>query len=195
MYPALSEMARARSPEKRKAILDAAVREIAENGLGASTANIARRASLATGSLFTYFATKEQLLNELYLALKEEVSERIAADFPVRGDLKSRLRHVWTRYAAWALDFVEKRKVVMRLGVSDVITPETRTRSLANLAQVDAAFRELSRSAALRGLPAGFAASLMTAFQQALIDTVEKNPARREVLVRKIFELYWRAVR
>ena len=39
-------MARIKSPEKRSAILQAAVREIAEVGLGAPTAKIARRAGL-----------------------------------------------------------------------------------------------------------------------------------------------------
>jgi hypothetical protein len=46
-------MARARSPDKRRAILGAAVHEIAE-----------------TGTLFTCFANKKELLNELYFELK-----------------------------------------------------------------------------------------------------------------------------
>jgi len=53
-------MARVRSPAKRTAILRAAVHEIAEAGLGAPTAKIARRAGVAAGTLFTYFATKEE---------------------------------------------------------------------------------------------------------------------------------------
>jgi AcrR family transcriptional regulator len=62
-------MARARSPDKRIAILCAAVHEIAETGLAASTAKIAGRAGVATGTLFTYFANKKELLNELYFEL------------------------------------------------------------------------------------------------------------------------------
>ena len=171
------------------------MREIAENGLRAPTAQIARRAAIATGTLFTYFATKEELLNQLYLALKQDVSDCITANFPDDGDLESRLRHIWLRYSAWALAHPEKRKVTSQLTVSDVITPETRERSLANLTKVDATFRELNRSAALRSLPPEFAGSLMTAFQQTVIEQVEKHPARREKLVLKAFELYWRAVR
>jgi hypothetical protein len=51
-------MARIKSSEKRSAILQAAVREIAEVGLGAPTAKIARRAGLAAGTRFTYFANR-----------------------------------------------------------------------------------------------------------------------------------------
>ena len=81
-------MARVRSPEKRSAILQAAVREIAENGLAAPTAQIAKRAGVAAGTLFTYFASKEALLNQLYLELKGEVYTRINTDFPHKGSLE-----------------------------------------------------------------------------------------------------------
>ena len=58
-------MARPKSPEKREAILNAAAEEIANSGLGVATAKIARRASIAEGTLFTYFPTKDDLLNAL----------------------------------------------------------------------------------------------------------------------------------
>jgi AcrR family transcriptional regulator len=79
------DMARLKSAAKRTAILRAAVREIAQSGLGAPTAQIAQRAGVAAGTLFTYFATKEQLLNELYVALRSEVYARINAKFPGKG--------------------------------------------------------------------------------------------------------------
>src|SRR5258708_36122408 len=87
-------MARIKSPEKRNAILQAAVREIAKLGLGAPTAKIARRAGLAAGTLFTYFANKEELLNELYLELKTEVYRRVNTNFPGKANLERRGRPV-----------------------------------------------------------------------------------------------------
>ena len=69
-------MARVRSPEKRTAILQAAVHEIAKAGLGAPTAKIARRAGVPAGTLFLCFANKEELLNELYLEPKGEAYKR-----------------------------------------------------------------------------------------------------------------------
>jgi AcrR family transcriptional regulator len=87
-------MARARSPEKRQAILQAAVREIAEAGLGASTGRIARSAGLAEGTMFTYFSSKDNLLNELYIELKTDVYRRIHADFPKDSTLRERARHI-----------------------------------------------------------------------------------------------------
>ncbi len=49
-------VARPRSEDKRMAILEAATEAIAEAGLGASTALIARKAGVAEGTIFRYFA-------------------------------------------------------------------------------------------------------------------------------------------
>ena len=65
-------MARVRSPEKRQALLRSAGREIAEASLGVSTAKIAKGAGLAEGTMFRFFVSKNDLLNEPYIELKTE---------------------------------------------------------------------------------------------------------------------------
>lgn len=188
-------MARVRSPEKRSAILQAAVREISELGLGAPTAKIARRAGVAAGTLFLYFANKEELLNELYLELKGEAYKRINANFPRKGSLERRARHIWSSYLDWAIEFPEKRKVSMQLNVSDLITPETRTRTTEQRGAVDGTFSELGIRGALRGLPAGFATATMSAMQEATMEFIAKQPKQREELIEKAFQAWWRAWR
>lgn len=62
-------MARPKSEDKKLALLEAATKAIAQSGIAASTAVIARNAGVAEGTLFRYFATKDDLINELYLHL------------------------------------------------------------------------------------------------------------------------------
>jgi AcrR family transcriptional regulator len=188
-------MARVRSPEKRTAILQAAVDEIAEVGLGAPTAKIARRAGVAAGTLFTYFANKEELLNQLYLELKGEVYTRVNANFPHQGSLEQRARHIWSSFLDWAIEFPERRKVSLQLNVSDRITPETRMRTAAQRGTVDGTLSELGTRGALRGLPAGFAAATMAAMQEATMEFIAKQPKQREELIERAFQVFWRAVR
>ena len=188
-------MARARSPEKRSAILQAAVYEIAETGLGATTAKIASRAGVAAGTLFTYFATKEELLNELYLELKVEVYSRLNAGFPHQASLERRARHVWSSFLDWAVESPEKRKVSVQLNLSDLVTPETRAKAAAQRGAVDAALSELGNRVALRGLPAGFAAATMAAMQEAAMDFIQKQPKQRKELIERSFRIFWRALR
>jgi len=59
--------ARPKSEDKRNAILDAATRLFAERGLTAApTSEISKQAGIAEGTLFTYFKTKDDLINALY---------------------------------------------------------------------------------------------------------------------------------
>jgi AcrR family transcriptional regulator len=188
-------MARVRSPEKRSAILEAAVHEIARSGLSASTAEIARSAGVAAGTLFTYFVSKQQLLNELYFELKIEVYARVNADFPHGASLERKARHVWSSFLHWAIDFPEKRKVSLQLNVSDLITAETRARTAAERGAVDATLSELGARPALRGLPPGFAAATMSAMQEATLDFIAKQPKQREQLIERAFLVFWRVLR
>ncbi len=59
-------MARPKSEDKKQALLEAATAAFAQSGIAASTSAIARSAGVAEGTLFRYFATKDELLNELY---------------------------------------------------------------------------------------------------------------------------------
>lgn len=188
-------MARLRSPEKRRAILEAAVVEIAEAGLGAATAKIAARASVAEGTLFTYFATKDELLNELYVDLKVEVYDRLNTDFPHKASAEQRAWHVWSSFLMWAMEYPLKRKVSMQLGISDVVTAVTRERIADKRGPVDTLFSDLGGRESLRGLPSGYGASLMAAMQEATMDAIAKTPRQRKMLMERGFALLWRAVR
>jgi AcrR family transcriptional regulator len=188
-------MARAKSPKKRQAILDAAVQEIAESGLGASTAKIAARAGIAAGSLFTYFPNKETLLNELYLQLKSEVYDKVNVEFPQKASLRQRVWHVWVNYLDWAIDSPERRKVSVQLHVSDVLTRETRARSIAERRAITTSLSELDERAVALGLPAGFASATMSSMQEVTREFIVKQPRNRKALIEQAFEVYWRAFR
>jgi len=52
-------VARPKSEDKKQALLEAAAEAFAQSGITASTALIARNAGVAEGTLFRYFATKD----------------------------------------------------------------------------------------------------------------------------------------
>jgi AcrR family transcriptional regulator len=188
-------MARLRSPEKRIAILEAATHEIAREGLGAATAKIAERAGVASGTLFTYFSSKEQLLNELYIELKSESYARMSEGFPHKASLERRAWHVWQSFLNWAIEFPEKRKVSMLLKVSDVVTAETRARASEMGAALEPTLSELEERNTARGLPLGFVAAAMSSMQDAVLEFVIKQPKKRAELVERSFQVMWRALK
>ena len=185
-------MARPKSPEKRNAILQAAVREIAESGLGASTARIAKAAGLAEGTIFRYFATKDDLLNELYMELKADVFERILADFPHEAGLRERTRHIWTEYLQWAMESPASRKVSALLHLSMVISEKTRSSVDAERGPVARTMKELGERGAFREMPPRFATAAMVAMQEAVMELAARKARQRTVLIEQAFEAFWR---
>ena len=184
-------MARARSPEKRQALLQSAVREIADVGLAASTAKIAKGADLAEGTLFTYFPSKDDLFNELYVELKTEVYGRIHADFPYKFELRERAHHVWTEYLRWAMEKPQERKVSVLLNLCTVITPEARERMDAQRGALSQTMDEVGKRGAFKDLPLGFASSAMMAMQEAVLEMAARKPKQREKLIEQAFEAFW----
>jgi AcrR family transcriptional regulator len=185
-------MARLKSPEKRQAILRAAVCEIAQVGLGASTARIAKGAGLAEGTIFTYFSSKDDLLNELYIELKTEVYRRIQAGFPHGSGLRERVRHVWTEYLHWAMEKPAERKVSVLLNLSTVVLAATRERISAERGAVAQTMGELDERGAFKDLPPGFASSAMAAMQEAVMEMAAKKPRQKAVLIERAFDGFWR---
>src|ERR1700743_2929883 len=96
-------MARPKSEDKRNAILSAAAEVIAERGLGAPTSAISRVAGVAEGTLFTYFATKDELVNALYREIKQELAKAMMTGFPRKKSIRQRLQHVWNAYVSWGV--------------------------------------------------------------------------------------------
>src|SRR6202167_4108617 len=118
-------MARPKSEDKRNAIMAAAARVIVTHGLSAPTAMIAQEAGISNGSLFTYFETKADLFNQLYLELKTGVAAAALEGFPAGNDLRKQVFHVWSNWMDWAVSSPEKRRALAQLSVSDEITPAT----------------------------------------------------------------------
>lgn len=95
-------MARPKSDDRRNAILAAAIRIIASQGLSAPTALIAKEAGVSNGSLFTYFDTKADLLNQLYIELKTETAFAALNALPNGEDVRSQMAHIWSGSLRWA---------------------------------------------------------------------------------------------
>ena len=69
-------MVRTLKSEKRAQFLTSALKLFVKNGvMNTSTAAIAKEAGTAAGTLFLYFPTKQQLLDELILEIGREQSE------------------------------------------------------------------------------------------------------------------------
>lgn len=110
-----SGMARARQPkakeqrpDKREAILAAALSLFAERGFhGTAVPEVAARAGVGAGTLYRYFASKEALVNALYQRWKGALMGALTASFPADASPRQQFHELWQRLGRFAVEHPE----------------------------------------------------------------------------------------
>jgi AcrR family transcriptional regulator len=189
-------VARPKSEDKRNAILDAATRLFAERGLAAApTSEISKLAGVAEGTLFTYFATKDDLINLLYRAIKLELADCMMSDFPRKKKIGTRLRHVWDRYVNWGIANPKQRKVLAQLQVSEVLTKESRNAGGAPFVEFQTMIRDAIEQRIFRNdFPVELISKSLAALVEATIDLTVSNPSKAKQYRDSGFQMFWAGI-
>jgi AcrR family transcriptional regulator len=189
-------VARPKSEDKRNAILDAATSLFAERGLaGAPTSEISRRADVAEGTLFTYFETKDDLINSLYREIKLELADAMMSDFPRKKNIRTRLRHAWDRYVNWGIANPAKRKVLAQLCWSDVLTKEAKDAGSAPFVEIQNMIRDAIEGRVFRDdLPVELVSKSLGAMAEGTMDLIGAHPAKANKYRDSGFEMFWSGI-
>ncbi len=95
--------------DKRDAILKTALALFTERGFyGTPTAMISREAGVATGTLFFYFKTKEELIDILYRQIKSQAAAALREGVDREPDVQMKIRKVGKNALAWATTHPER---------------------------------------------------------------------------------------
>jgi AcrR family transcriptional regulator len=189
-------VARPRSEDKRNAILDAATRVFAERGLTAApTSEISKEAGVAEGTLFTYFKTKDDLMNALYRAIKLELADAVMSGFPRKNSVRTRLQHVWDGYVNWGVTNPEQRRVLAQLLVSGMLSKESIEAGSAPFVEMQNMIRNATGQHILRAdLPTELISKVMGALAEATMDLIVSKPAMAKSYRDGGFEIYWAGI-
>ncbi|EDN6961377.1 MmcQ/YjbR family DNA-binding protein [Salmonella enterica] len=172
-------MARPKSEDKKQALLEAATQAIAQSGIAASTAVIARNAGVAEGTLFRYFATKDELINTLYLHLKQDLCQSMIMELDRSiTDAKMMTRFIWNSYISWGLNHPARHRAIRQLAVSEKLTKETEQRADDMFPEL----RDLCHRSVLMVFMSdeyrAFGDGLFLALAETTMDFAARDPAR-----------------
>jgi AcrR family transcriptional regulator len=189
-------VARPKSEDKRNAILDAATSVFAERGLTAApTSEISKQAGVAEGTLFTYFKTKEDLINALYREIKLEVADAMMSGFPRKKSVRTRLQHVWDSYVNWGVKNPNQRKVLAQLQVSGMLWKESIDAGSAPFIEMQNMIRGAIEQHILRAdLPSELISKMLGASAEATMDLIALKPAMANKYRSGGFEIYWAGI-
>lgn len=81
---------------KKTAILESALRLIKEHGFhGTPMSQIAKNASVAAGTIYHYFESKDDLIKELFLYVRDRLAEAVLKDDDERLTYRERFLNFW----------------------------------------------------------------------------------------------------
>lgn len=85
--------------------MEAALACFVERGFyGTAMPQIAEKASVAAGTIYHYFDSKEALVNALYRSWKGVVAQRVFKAFPQEAPVREQFRVMWHEMIAFAMD-------------------------------------------------------------------------------------------
>jgi AcrR family transcriptional regulator len=119
-------MVRNLKPEKRANYLSSALKLLVANGVqNTSTAEIAKEAGTAAGTLFLYFPTKQDLLDALVLKIGQEQSDRINALLEPSLSARDTFFTIWNGSVRWFLENMEAYLYIQQVRDTGIISDAT----------------------------------------------------------------------
>ncbi len=113
---------------KREDIIKATTLLFYEKGLSATPMSaIAKEANVGMGTIYNYFPTKEQLINELYLILKEKQANYVLHELEKVKDfsVKMKLLIIWERIVDYYIHFTQEAILLEQLSFLPNLDKET----------------------------------------------------------------------
>ena len=117
-------MNRQLDPEKREKFMQAALKLFVANGVPhTSTAAISREAGTAAGTLFNYFPTKQDLVDELALDIARSQAENINAHLTSELDARGSFQRIYQATIEWFLAHTDAYRFIQQVRDSGELSP------------------------------------------------------------------------
>lgn len=184
-------MARPKSEDKKQALLEA----FAQSGIAASTALIARNAGVAEGTLFRYFATKDDLLNALYLHLKQDLCQAMLSNLDRSLTTpKEHTRNIWNSYVDWGIKNPLAHAAIRQLGVSEKINAETEQAVKEMFPELHELCRRSVRQVFMSDEFKTFGDALFLSLAESTMEFATRDPSRAVDFKALGFDVMWRGL-
>jgi AcrR family transcriptional regulator len=190
-------MARSLSPEKRENLLRSALTLFVRNGVAhTSTAEIAKEAGMAAGTLFLYFPTKQDLLDHLVLKIGQEQSEHINRLLEPSLSTRQTFFTIWQGTVHWFLQNMEAYQYLQQVRDSGLISDAAVQESGKFFGYYYAAIQKGLVEGSLKPYPIGLIGDFLYQGIVAVMNQIRRQaePAARAQVIQQGFEIFWDGV-
>ena len=191
-------MVRKPSPEKREQYLHAALKLFVANGVqNTSTAAIAKEAGTATGTLFLYFPTTQDLINELVMDIVRSQSKTINAVLTPALSARDSCLAIWEGSIRWFLANMEAYQYIQQVRDSVMISEEVVQESNKYFEFYYMAIQKGLSEAAIKPYPVELIGEMLYRAIVAIMNLIKVQPeeTKREEYIRSGFEIFWNGIK
>ena len=123
---------------------------------GTPTSKIAKKAGVATGTLFHYFKTKDDLINELYLECKNSMIKSVLSGIREEDDFRVKMHRGFHNAVHWGVDNREEFLFFQQYSNSPNIKHATREEGLNRIKPITDFFEPVFKKGMQKGIEPEF---------------------------------------
>jgi len=183
--------------DKKTAIMEAALKLFTERGFhGTTTAQISKEACVATGTLFNYFPTKEDLINSLYIEVKGELSRSMGKGIEIESTFQDKMKKLWANLINWGLDNQEKFLFVGQFCSSPYITKFTREEVMKEYVFLHELVSEGIKTGEIRSFPEDMIISMFYQGNRTVVNLIlDSNQLQnKNKFIEDGFQIIWKGL-
>ena len=180
---------------KRELIINAALKLFVENGFhGTAPSKIAQEAGVATGTLFQYFKSKDELVITIYLQFKEDMFEFVSNQTDNKTDIKEIIKSNILSSLYWALDNPTKFHFIQQFHTSPYLGQVEKEVLNRHLEPHLILIQKGIQAGVLKSMPADLIYSLISnqvfgVYQYITSKTLSKS--KKQEIIEVTFDLLW----
>ncbi len=183
--------------DKRKKLLDCAIRLFARVGINqTTTADVARQAGVAAGTLFNYFPSKDDLIKSSYLECKLDLAKALGADIDFHASFELVLPQLWLQIMEWSLENLERHDFMKQLSHSPYTRDEVlQKRVKEEFCFLTNAFREAMEKGSIARMPPEYLDAILLSIFEGSVDYIRhKKKKEHPDLIQMSYEVVKRAL-
>ena len=191
-------MTRKPSPNKRAEYLRVALKLFVADGVqNTSTAAIAKGAGTAAGTLFLYFPTKQDLINELVMDIVIAQSETIKSALTPSLTARDSFLAIWEGSIRWFLANMEAYQYIQQVRDSSMISEEVVQQSNTYFDFYYTAIQKGLSETAIKPYPIELIGEMLYRAIVAIMNLIKAQPdgAQREEYIYAGFEIFWNGIK
>ena len=170
----------------REKILATALMLFVERGFsGTPTALISKKAGVATGTLFFYFKTKEELIDALYMRIKSEAAEALCQGIGKEKTAAEKLKHIGANAVAWGIQNPDKMKFMEQFANSPFVSVGAHEEGMSRFLFLQDIVQDGILEGSIQKIDKTLIFSILASSVAGIIERVsaEHDPDRRQELV------------